>query len=80
LQTLKKKTICGLKQASRSWFTKFSNTLLCHDYKKYNNDYSLFTKGSSLDFVVVLVYVDDIIIVGPNNDDISCTKILLRKH
>lgn len=58
------KSIYGLKQASRQWFEKFSETLLQYGFQASLNDYSLFTFSTAKDFVALLVYVDYVIITG----------------
>lgn len=58
------KSIYGLKQASRQWFKKFSAVLLTLGLTKAHGDHSLFVRQRKDDFVVVLVYVDDIIIAS----------------
>ncbi|XP_022891686.1 uncharacterized protein LOC111406507 [Olea europaea var. sylvestris] len=43
-------------------------------------DYSLFTKGSEDNFVALLVYVDDIVIIGPNVQVINSLKTFLHSQ
>jgi len=58
------RSIYGLKQASRTWFNAFSNTLLRNGFKQSKYDYSLFTKGEGDNFIAIFVYVDDINLVA----------------
>ncbi|CAM8987645.1 unnamed protein product [Rhodiola kirilowii] len=58
------KSIYGLKQASRQWFAKFSNSLVEFGFTSSMNDYSLFTLKRGHIFLILLVYVDDVIITG----------------
>ena len=60
-----KKSLYGMKHASRQWFVKFSSTLLSMGFSKSHNDHTLFTKNNDGKYIAVLVYVDDIIC----NDD-----------
>ncbi|KAL0846098.1 hypothetical protein Bca101_019344 [Brassica carinata] len=63
-----KKSLYGLKQASRQWFLKFSATLLELGFQTSSGDHTLFLKNSGDIYMAVLVYVDDIIIAS------SCDK------
>lgn len=67
----------GLRQASQQCFTKFSESFLSLDFVQSTADYSLFIRGSGTDFVVLLVYVDDITITGASLTNIENLKVLL---
>ncbi|XP_062114694.1 uncharacterized mitochondrial protein AtMg00810-like [Humulus lupulus] len=60
------KSIYGLKKSSRKWYQKLSDALIHEGFTQSQANYTLFTKGSNNTFIALLVYVDDIIITGPN--------------
>ncbi|CAM8971500.1 unnamed protein product [Rhodiola kirilowii] len=68
------KSLYGLKQASRQWFAKFSEAITEFGFQRSQNDYSLFTMKKNGDFLILLVYVDDVIITGTSHNLISEVK------
>ena len=68
------KSLYGLRQASRQWFSKFSSAMLQLGFLQSKSDYPLFTKGKDQSFVALLVYVDDIIIAGQSTAIITAVK------
>ena len=74
------KSIYGLKQASRQWNIKFTQVVIKSGSVQSKADYSLFTKGHGASFVAILVYVDDIIVVGPNATTVSEVKNFLKSQ
>lgn len=74
------KSLYGLRQASRQWYAKFSKSLESKGYVHSLNDYSLFTKGSGNFLVLLAVYVDDIVLIGTDLDEIAALKIFLHNQ
>jgi len=65
-----KKSLYVLKQAGRQWFSKLKYTILSLGYTQSKNDYSLFLNKTSTLITVLAVYVDDILIIGSDYQEI----------
>lgn len=59
-----RKSIYGLRQASRNWFTKLASSLWDYWFIQSYEDYSLFTYKKGRVFICLITYVDDLILVG----------------
>ena len=66
-----KKAIYGLKQAPRAWYLELKNFLILCGFTNSYADASLFFHSRNNLLVYVLVYVDDILVTGNNNDAVS---------
>lgn len=71
------KSIYGLKQTSRKWYEKLTYVLLQHQYIPASSDHSLFIKKTSQSFIVLLVYVHDIILAGNSLHEFQHIKTIL---
>ncbi|KAD3337848.1 hypothetical protein E3N88_33369 [Mikania micrantha] len=65
------KSLYGLKQAPRAWFERLSFALAALGFTGSKTDPSLFIYSSHGTLLYMLVYVDDIILTGNNNQAIS---------
>jgi len=75
-----RKSLYGLKQAPRQWYKKFESVMGQHGYKKTTSDHCVFAqKFSDDDFIILLLYVDDMLIVGRNVSRINSLKEQLSK-
>ncbi|KAL1191224.1 Retrovirus-related Pol polyprotein from transposon RE2 [Cardamine amara subsp. amara] len=59
-----RKSLYGLQQAPRCWFSKLSTALKDYGFTQSVADYSLFTYAKGTQRIYVLVYVDDLILAA----------------
>jgi hypothetical protein len=55
------KALYGLQQAPRAWYARLKTFLLEHEYVMESVDKTIFTLNHGIDFLLVHIYVDDII-------------------
>ena len=57
-----KKSIYGLKQASRQWYIKFNDTITSYGFVENTVDRCIYMKVSGSKFILSILYVDDILL------------------
>ncbi|GJT04725.1 RmlC-like cupins superfamily protein [Tanacetum coccineum] len=68
------KSLYGLKQANRQWFTKLTTFLTELGFTQSYVDTSLLTYKKNADFLALVIYVDDILLAGNNTTLINHFK------
>ena len=75
------KALYGLKQSPRAWFGRFAKVMLAAGYRQSQGDHTLFVKHSKTGGVTdLLVYVDDIIVTGNDENEQNLLKQCLTKE
>ncbi|CAL1361567.1 unnamed protein product [Linum trigynum] len=75
-----RKSLYGLKQAPRQWYKKFESVMGEQGYMKTTSDHCVFMKKfPDGDFIILLLYVDDMLIAGQNVSKINDLKKELSK-
>ena len=59
-----KKSIYGLKQASRQWYLKFHNVISSFGFVENIVDQCIYLKVSGSKFIILVLYVDDILLAS----------------
>ncbi|CAL5418427.1 unnamed protein product [Camellia sinensis] len=75
-----KKALYGLKQSPRAWFDRFLKAMLRFGYKQSNADHTMFVKRHANKVTVLIVYVDDIVVTGNDEEEVTHLKMLLAKE
>jgi hypothetical protein len=65
------KALYGIKQALQAWYARLNTFLLEHRYVMKSVDKTLFTLNHDTDFLLVQIYVDDIIFGGSSHTMVS---------
>ncbi|KAJ0726248.1 putative RNA-directed DNA polymerase [Helianthus annuus] len=75
-----KKSLYGLKQAPRQWYMKFDNFMERSGYKRCQMDHCCYLKKFSNSYIILLLYVDDMLIAGSDMKEISRLKKQMSKE
>ena len=75
-----KKSIYGLKQASRQWYLKFHEILITFGFKENLVDQCIYLKISGSKICIIVLYVDDMLLASNNMGMIFETKQFLSKN
>ena len=65
-----RESLYGLKQIPRAWFGKFNQIVETFGMQKSKFDCSFFYKNSNSVIILLVVYVDDIVIIGSDSKGI----------
>ncbi|KAL0292799.1 UNVERIFIED_CONTAM: Retrovirus-related Pol polyprotein from transposon TNT 1-94 [Sesamum radiatum] len=58
------RSIYSLKQAAGSWNTRFDEVIQCYDFIKNDYDPCVYKKISGISVAYLVLYVDDILLIG----------------
>jgi hypothetical protein len=75
-----KKSIYGLKQASRQWYLKFDETIRSFGFKENEEDNNIYAKFRSGKFIFLILYVDNILLTSSDVSLLLETKRLLSSN
>ena len=68
------KLFYGLKQAPKQWHEKFDKVMMSNGFTINECDKCVYVKDTNNGYVIVCLYVDDMLILGSNNYIITTTK------
>ena len=66
-----KKALYGLKQSPRVWFGRLSYAMKGFGYKQAMAYHTLFFKRDGDDITLVIVYIDDMIVIGSSPKEVE---------
>lgn len=75
-----KKSIYGLKQASRQWYLKFNDIITSYGFVEIIVDRCIHVRVSGCKFVILVLYVDDILLAANDMGMLRDIKKYLSKN
>ena len=75
-----RRALYGLKAAPQAWFERFSSVVAHQDFTSSPHDIALFVQRSSTGITLILLYVDDMIIIGDDSAGIRSFQHFLNQH
>jgi hypothetical protein len=74
------KALYGFKQAPRAWYARLKMFLLEHGYVMGSVDKTIFTFNHDTDFLLIQIYVDDIIFGGSSHTLVSRFQEMMKSE
>jgi len=75
-----KRSIYGLKQASRQWYLKFNDIIVSFGFRENTVDQCIYLKVSGSKFIFLILYVDDILLATNDLGLLSEAKRFLSNN
>ena len=77
---LLKRALYGLKQAPYSWYKNIKEALVGFEFVKCETDHGIFVTKKDGHLVYLVLYVDDLLLMGERTQDIEAIKLLLMER
>ena len=75
-----RKSLYGLKQAHRQWYKKLDSFMHKIGFKRCETDHCCYVKSIDNSYIILLLYVDDMLIAGSSIEEINNLKKQLSKQ
>src|SRR5436190_1587387 len=75
-----KRSIYRLKQLSRQWYLRFHRAILSYGFTMIEHDHCVYLKRSKAGFLILTLYVDDILMASSDKKLVSETKVWLSSQ
>ncbi|KAH9734072.1 Integrase catalytic domain-containing protein [Citrus sinensis] len=80
-EEMKKKYICSNQKAPRCWYKRFDSFIMSLGYNRLRSNHCAYYKRfEDNDFIILLLYVDDMLVAGLNKDRIQELKAQLARE
>jgi hypothetical protein len=73
-----KKSIYGLKQVPRAWYSKMDNFLITNGFSRCQSDPNVYTKKLGNHRIILFLYVDDLILTSSDSKLLNHVKTRLE--
>ena len=75
-----KKSLYGLKHAPRQWYLKFKIFMVSSEFVRLRADHCCYFKWFENFYIILLLYVDDMLVAGSSMKEIVILKVKLAKE
>ena len=74
------RALYGLKQAPKSWYSRIDTWFIKQGLKRSENDPNLYYSQTNGKYIIILLYVDDLLITGDDSTEISKLQSALQNE